>query len=94
MKNFTSSTNITTELDIDVSYSYYPGCEAVMTLPSGDPGYPAEAAELEVTDIRIGRGKDRISILKYFSDEEIEAIASGILEDGIDTEPDYDEGRD
>ena len=90
MKGFTNSTNITAEVDIDVSYSYYAGCDASMYGGSDHLGWPAEAAELEVTDIHIGRGKDRISILKYFSSEEIEGIAADILEDGVDTEPDYE----
>lgn len=35
----------------DVDYSYLRGAPAVHTLPNGDPGYPAEADELEIHKI-------------------------------------------
>ena len=33
--------------DVRVTGSITPGCEAVMHLSNGDPGYPAEPAEIE-----------------------------------------------
>lgn len=33
-----------------VRYSYQPGRPEVRTLPNGDPGYPADPPELEVTE--------------------------------------------
>ena len=81
MSSYAGSIETTAELDVCVEYAYTPGREAVMTLSNGDPGYPAEPEELEVTGIFVGRGKDRISILKYFTDDQVELIADQALED-------------
>jgi len=40
-----------TEVSFLVSYSYSPGRPAVMYLRNGDPGYPADPAEIEIEKI-------------------------------------------
>jgi hypothetical protein len=76
-----------TEYEIEVTYSvskYYP---AVHTLRNGDPGYPAEGGEVEVSSaIRQDTGEE-----VELTDAEIESIAVDAETDDGDYEPDdYD----
>jgi len=41
------------ELEVEVEGNIYPGHKGVHTLPNGDPGYPDEPAEVEITDITL-----------------------------------------
>ena len=41
------------EVIADVNYSYLPGSPAVMYQRNGDPGWPAEAPEMEILTIEI-----------------------------------------
>ncbi len=36
---------------LEISFDYSPGSPGVHTLPNGDPGYPDEPDELEITEI-------------------------------------------
>jgi hypothetical protein len=38
---------------IEIVYNYSPGCPAVMYQRNGDPGWPAEPAEVEVMDVTL-----------------------------------------
>ena len=43
-----------TEITLDVTYTYLPGSPAVRHLSNGDPGYPAEAPEIQICQMRVG----------------------------------------
>ena len=84
MSNHTTSTFI--ELPVCVECDYTPGCDAVMTLPNGDPGYPAEAPELEITAVYLERKTkdgttERLDIIGWLSDSEIGELEDDCYED-------------
>ncbi len=39
---------------VEITFTYSPGRPAVMYLRNGDPGYPEEPAEVEITSLNIG----------------------------------------
>jgi len=43
-------TNVHSKVEVD--YSFYPGSHDVRNLPNGDPGYPGDPAEFEITQVR------------------------------------------
>ena len=43
-----------TEVLLDVTYTYLPGSPAVRHLSNGDPGYPAEAPEIQICQMWVG----------------------------------------
>ena len=43
-----------TEVLLDVTYTYTPGIPAVRHLSNGDPGYPAEAPEIQICQMWVG----------------------------------------
>lgn len=50
--------------EANIYFTYYPGCDAVMTLPNGDPGYPAEASDVDIAEVEcIATGQDISPIL-------------------------------
>lgn len=53
MSNMTSQVHL--ELELCVAFDYTAGSPAVMTLPNGDPGYPAEGAEVDITAVYLER---------------------------------------
>ncbi len=55
--NLTMPTTID-DRDATVDFNYSPAIPAVMYLRNGDPGYPEEPAEVEVTEIRLGDGNE------------------------------------
>jgi len=79
------------EKEITVDYAYYPGCEAVMYLANGDPGYPAEAEEIEVTAIYFEVDGKQEDVTRFFTGEQLEAVGEAILEEGIDDGPDCED---
>lgn len=40
-------------LDLQVDYCYSPGRPGCHTLPNGDPGYPEELPEVEISAVRL-----------------------------------------
>lgn len=76
-----------TEYDVEVTYSvsrYYPG---VHTLSNGDPGYPAEGGEVEVSSAIRQDTKEEVEL----TDDEIESIAVDAETDDGGYEPDDDD---
>lgn len=41
---------------VDITYTYSPGRPAVMYLRNGDPGYPADPAEVELVKAEVEEG--------------------------------------
>lgn len=39
------------EIPVEIEFSYTKEVPAVMYLPNGDPGYPSEPAEIEITNV-------------------------------------------
>jgi hypothetical protein len=86
------STTLTIELEVEVDFEYTPGTEDVMYLPNGDPGYPGEAPELEVTRVyaRTKQGKPAlVDLINCLTDDDIRAIEDDIIENWEEEEPDY-----
>ena len=79
------------EKDVTVEFDYTKGCDAVMYLPNGDPGYPAEPDEMEVTAVYFEVDGKQENVTKYFTAEQLEAVGEAILEEGIDTEHDCED---
>ena len=91
------STTVTIELEVEVDFDYTPGTPDVMYLPNGDPGYPGEAPELEVTRVyaRTKQGKPMIvDLINCLTDDDVRAIEDGIIEGLGDEDPDYDDSDD
>ena len=87
------STTVTIELEVEVEFDYTPGTEDVWYLPNGDPGYPGEAPELEVTKVytRAKRGvKGIVDLTDCLTDDDIRAIEDDIIENWEEEEPDYE----
>jgi hypothetical protein len=87
------SITLTIELDVEIDFDYSPGTEDVMYLPNGDPGYPGEAPELEVTRVyaRTKQGKPMIvDLINCLTDDDIRAIEDDIIENWEEEEPDYE----
>ncbi len=64
------------ERDCVIAYDYTRGYPGVHTLRNGDPGYPDEPAELDITDITV----DGKSIDYLFDEDAREALADDLLE--------------
>lgn len=86
---------------LDIAFDYSPGYPGVNTLPNGDPGYPDEPDELEISDVSI-TPKDgaKMPLPWEFLDDfslfdRIEALCREHLEglsyqnEGPDEQPDY-----
>ena len=90
------STSVDIELELEIEFDYSPGSPAVMHLSNGDPGYPAEAEELQVTRAFVWGKDDKgvpkiIDLLDSLTDEQVEAIERDILENLDGDEPDEEE---
>lgn len=88
------STTVTIELEVEVEFDYSPGTPDVMYLSNGDPGYPGEAPELEVTRVyaRTKQGKPVIvDLINCLTDDDIRAIEDDIIENWEEEEPDYEQ---
>jgi hypothetical protein len=81
MGQITKKTTI--ELRVEVDADYTPGYPAVMTLPNGDPGYPGEQDELEITEVRVLTDRDEpaADILTSLSPEQVTQLEEQIMED-------------
>lgn len=67
-----------------VDYGYYAGCPAKLYLRNGDPGYPAEPPEVEITKVLVKPNGDDISELLSADaiDKMCEAISEREMERG------------
>jgi hypothetical protein len=88
MGQITKTTYI--ELRVEVDADYTPGYPAVMTLPNGDPGYPAEPEELEITGVRVLTERDEPAddILASLSPEQVAQLEEQVMED-FNSDPGY-----
>lgn len=59
------SDTVVGEAEVEVKYTFAPGCPAVMYLRNGDPGYPAEGPEIEIVEILIEDGLRTDGVLGY-----------------------------
>ncbi len=73
---------------LEISFDYSPGSPGVHTLPNGDPGYPDEPDELEITDVTIidaAEGKTTLLCWEFLDDfslfERIETLCRNHLEE-------------
>jgi len=87
-----------TEFTADVSYSFSKGSPAVMYQRNGDPGWPAEPAEIEITGIEV----DGQAVPKFVYDaiSQSDRVLTWLYEHHEDTSEDdradyeYDRRRD
>jgi hypothetical protein len=66
------------EIEVFVSYRYYPGTPDVMYMDNGDPGYPGDSPSCEITACKDWQGNDRLGDL---SEEEIKRFEQNGSED-------------
>jgi hypothetical protein len=69
-----------------VEYLYTPGTPGRHTLPNGDPGYPAEAPEVELLGVTCCE-----DLLEHLSEDCLDGIEDALLEHEADEESDHDE---
>lgn len=81
---------INCELPLLAEFNYTPGTPDVMYLSNGDPGYPGEPPELELTACWLVQGAKRINIFSMLSEEQVTAIEEDLMENWED--PGEDEG--
>lgn len=62
------------ELEMLVEFDYTPGRPGRNYMPNGDPGYPDEPAEFDVTDVTV-IGRDNKPLFKL-TDEQIKALSA------------------
>ena len=73
-----SSSNITYKgVDMYVEFDYSEYRPAVYYLSNGDPGYPAEGGEFEITSVQVG--KEGIQIGELLSDDDYAEIEQIII---------------
>lgn len=79
------------EVELLAEFNYTPGTPDVHYLPNGDPGYPGEAPELEVTSVWMVQGAKRINVFSLLSEDDITAIEEDLIENWEEPgEPDGD----
>ena len=61
---------------LSVDFNYTKGCDAVMYLSNGDPGYPAEPSEVEIERVCVGQ----IDITKEITSDGINALEEAAQE--------------
>jgi len=71
------------DLEFEVVAHYSPGTPDVFYLPNGDPGYPGDPAELDITRISLWG----VDVTRSIPDEVYELIYDKALEDEVWTEP-------
>lgn len=79
------------EVDLDVEFDATPYRPAVMYLSNGDPGYPAEGGEVEVTDVFL----DGVSVVRLLSQWTMDQIQTKLEEidferEAAEMEADYE----
>jgi hypothetical protein len=77
------------DLIFDVDYKITPGRDAVMYLPNGDPGYPAEPPEIEIISVKWGD----IEVLQALSEDDLEIIEDFIADNHDEEDFCADESR-
>lgn len=77
-----------TEYEVRVTFDMSPIRPAVYNLRNGDPGYPAEGGEVEVTSAVRQDTLEEVEL----TDDEIESISVDASDD--DYEPDFEHGSD
>ena len=74
-----------TDAQVEVFFYYTPGRPAKMYLANGDPGWPEEYAEVEITRVvPVERGSCYCDIMSALSEETLDAIETKLLEMGFD----------
>ena len=63
------------EFEVEVEYDYTPGSPDVMYLPNGDPGYPGDEEEAEITAVTTWRGKEVLELLSDGQVQDLEEMA-------------------
>lgn len=71
MKYKDLSTIASITIPVDVTFNFSPSTPDVWYLRNGDPGYPGDPAEVEITSIKI-KGLELIDVLDYDTIEELE----------------------
>ncbi len=76
MVTFTSYiTHNEAEITVEVQADVTPGAPAVWYMPNGDPGYPAEPAECEITSVTDEDGNEYVAVLSEYERDRLEETA-------------------
>lgn len=70
------------DVEADIGFSFWPGRPGCMYLPNGDPGFPEEPAELEITSITVKLGSVSVDIFNHVSEDTVR-----LLEEEIESQP-------
>ncbi len=78
-------------VDLEVEFDHTPYRPAVMYLRNGDPGYPAEGGDIEVTDVFL----DGVSVVQLLSQWTMDQIKAKLEEidferEAAEIEADYE----
>ena len=76
---------------LEIEYNYTPGDPGKMHLANGDPGWPPEPAEVEITKLDLvyeGEGCVLMVDLVDINDDKYESIQDQILEEVSNEQPD------
>ena len=76
------------DVELEIQFSYTPGRPAVMYLPNGDPGYPADPAEVDIEEIHVWG----VDVTKSVPDRIYDYLKERILEMAEMGEYEPDEG--
>jgi len=82
MGSYTRMIEVT--IEVEVEFDYVPGTDAVMYLPNGDPGYPAEPEEFLISEIRLGIDDEVIDIGDSLNASEMDQIEQALNDMGMD----------
>ena len=74
-----------------VEYDYSPGCKGVRTLRNGDPGYPDEEPEVDITSIR--KYAEDMSLGEDLTDSLSEANMDKCVEAAYQNEAEKEDGE-
>lgn len=76
---------------VTAEFNYWPGTPDVMYMPNGDPGYPGDAPDLELTALWFGDGANSlkaVNVLAYLTADEVTEIENAIIEEGVEFDED------
>jgi len=72
--------------ELEVVYDYTPGRPGRAYMPNGDPGYPDDPPELEITAVYLNLPQVQLNLLDILDDLGALETIEGELWDNIDTE--------
>ena len=72
----------------EVEYTFTKGIPGRHTLANGDPGYPEEPPEVEISSVKVD--ENDTELIDYINGELLSELRESIIEDETDSEGDVD----